>query len=193
MAELMLGGQAIIAPAGLHADTVWGWWSQDRLRAAGLTCRPAQGSDRPFFQQLYRCLRAPDMAFIPWPEAQKEALVSMQFDAQERGYQAHYPQACWLVIERSGQAVGRLIIEATPPRLRVVDIALMPEHRSQGLGSDLLGAMLLGCDQQAWICDLQVEQSNPATHLYRRLGFVDLRRVEPYVVMQRLPKAAGRS
>ena len=41
----------------------------------------------------------------------QQQFLAQQFDAQHRHYQRHYPDAEWLVIERGGEAIGRLYIE----------------------------------------------------------------------------------
>src|SRR3712207_8840619 len=44
-------------------------------------------------------------------------------------YQRHYADAEWLVIERGGEAVGRLYIEEWPSQIRIIDRS--EEHTSE--------------------------------------------------------------
>ncbi|MBV8617541.1 MAG: GNAT family N-acetyltransferase [Curvibacter sp.] len=161
------------------------WLNSSSLVSLDLRCRPEQISDQAFLLDGFRQRHGPELAFAQWPAVQLDALLSMQFDAQERGYRSQCPGAIGLLIEWAGQPVGRMIVDVSTSRLRLVDIGILPGHRGQGLGTALLAAMLRGCDLLGLVCDLQVLEGNPALRLYLRLGFSVVRRSEPYLVLQR--------
>jgi ribosomal protein S18 acetylase RimI-like enzyme len=55
--------------------------------------------------------------------------------------------------------------------LRVIDIALLPEHRGRGIGTALMTWVTAIADREARSVTLHVEPWNPARRLYERLGF----------------------
>lgn len=54
-----------------------------------------------------------------------------------------------------------------------LSIALLPQHRGRGLGTRLLTSLLDTARNRYPAISLSVSPDNPATRLYRRLGFVD--------------------
>jgi ribosomal protein S18 acetylase RimI-like enzyme len=55
--------------------------------------------------------------------------------------------------------------------IRLVDIALLPEHRGRGIGGALLRGLLDEGAVSGRRVSMHVERSNPALRLYERLGF----------------------
>jgi ribosomal protein S18 acetylase RimI-like enzyme len=147
----------------------FGW---TRAGAAGLTLRPMTDADLPFLARLYASTRMEELAVVAdWSEAQKATFLQMQFDAQHAHYQQHYAGADFLVIEQAGEAIGRLYLARWAREHRIVDIALLPEQRGQGLGSALLQDLLDEAAAAGKAVTIHVEKFNPALRLYRRLGF----------------------
>jgi len=149
--------------------TPFGW---SRAAQAGLTFRPISDHDLPFLAGLYASTRTEELAVVPWSEAQKGAFLQSQFEAQHAHYQTHYHGADFLVIEQRGEAIGRLYLARWRGEHRIVDIALMPEHRRKGLGEALLRDLLDEAAAAGKAVTIHVEKFNPAMSLYRRLGFV---------------------
>jgi ribosomal protein S18 acetylase RimI-like enzyme len=148
----------------------FGW---PRARAAGLTFRPMTDADLPFLSALYASTRTEELAVVDWSAAQKAAFLQQQFDAQHAHYRQHYGGTTdFLVIERGGAPAGRLYLARWSAEHRIVDIALMPAHRRQGLGGALLLDLLAEAAAVAKPVTIHVEKFNPAMALYRRLGFV---------------------
>ena len=133
--------------------------------------RPVSEADRPFLLALYATTRADELSIVPWTDDQKGAFVAMQFEAQSRWFRQVYADAEALLVLRDGEPIGRLIIRRTASELAVVDIALMPDHRGQGVGTRLLNDVLEAADRVGLPVALHVEPSNPARRLYERLGF----------------------
>lgn len=52
-----------------------------------------------------------------------------------------------------------------------LSIAIIPEYRNQGLGTDLLNRMIAEAGKQYAGLSLSVSSANPAKRLYERLGF----------------------
>ncbi|HEY0567915.1 MAG TPA: GNAT family N-acetyltransferase, partial [Xanthobacteraceae bacterium] len=83
----------------------------------------------------------------------------------------YYPEADWLVTVHRGDNIGRLYIERWPSQNRIIDIALLPEYRGKGLGEALLRDLMDEAAAAGKAVSIHVEKFNPATRLYRRLGF----------------------
>lgn len=138
---------------------------------AGLILRPETEEDLEFLYHLYASTRTDEMALLDWTEEEKHAFLQMQFSAQHGYYREHYRESRFDVIERDGEAIGRLYVARWPDDIRVIDIALMPEHRGQGLGGTLMRALLDEATAGAKSVSIHVEVYNPALRLYERLGF----------------------
>jgi ribosomal protein S18 acetylase RimI-like enzyme len=162
----------------------FGW---ARAAATGLVFRPIVDADLPFLARLYASTRMEELAVTDWSDAQKAAFLQSQFDAQHAHYRKHYSRSDFFVIEQAGEPVGRLYLARWDSEHRIVDIALLPEHRGGGLGTALLRDLLDEAAAAHKAVTIHVEKFNPALTLYRRLGFVvageqgayDLMRWEP--------------
>jgi ribosomal protein S18 acetylase RimI-like enzyme len=95
----------------------------------------------------------------------------MQFAAQRQWYETAYPQSDYQIAMLDGLPVGRMIVQRQPDAVTLVDISLMPEHRSRGIGGRLLRDLLDESGRQGLPVRLQVLKNNPAARLYERLGF----------------------
>jgi ribosomal protein S18 acetylase RimI-like enzyme len=75
------------------------------------------------------------------------------------------------VVLVEGEPAGRLYVDRRDDEIRIVDIALLPEHRGHGIGTSLLGELLSEADAARKRVTIHVERLNPARRLYERLGF----------------------
>ncbi len=156
----------------------------------GLTARPRTPADTELLATLYASTRAAELAPVPWPDDAKRAFLRAQFEAQTRHYDLHYADAEFLVVERDGHPIGRLILFWGERDLRVVDIALAPDCCGRGLGTTLLRAVLA---QATGSVSIHVERFNPALRLYRRLGFAPEEDAGVYLRMRWQPELARAS
>lgn len=166
--------------------------------ADGAVLRPATPQDRPFLARLYASTREEELAAVPFTPEQRAAFLDQQFDAQSRHYATVYDDASFDVVEVGGRAAGRLIVAREPEELRIVDIALLPEHRGGGLGTRLLERVLREADARGVRTTLHVEAHGRAQRLYARLGFRSVgaeggvhRLLERPPLAPRDPRAAG--
>ena len=139
--------------------------------APSFALRPAQEDDLPFLYRVYASTRQEELALVDWDEAQKEWFLHMQFDLQTRSYAQAFPEAECQVILRDGEPIGRLMLNRTPDRILLVDIALLPEHRNAGIGTALVTMVLNEAVSADKPVVLHVEKHNRARFLYERLGF----------------------
>jgi ribosomal protein S18 acetylase RimI-like enzyme len=125
---------------------------------------------------------------VPWDDAQKETFLRMQFDAQDAWWHENYAEASFDVILVDGEPAGRLYVHRGPSEIRIVDIALMPEHRGGGVGTRLLEDLSAEADAAGKSLTIHVERMNPALRLYERLGFSLAEDKGVYLFLERPPR-----
>jgi GNAT superfamily N-acetyltransferase len=146
--------------------------------------RPFHPDDQEFLFKLYASTRLHEIAGFGWPEAQQEMFLRMQFNAQQRWYESMYAQAEHQVVEQDGKPIGRLMVLREKNSALLVDIALLAEHRGQGIGGALIGELIQQCRRQGIPVKLQVLKTNPALRLYERLGFLQTGEDQMYIQMK---------
>jgi ribosomal protein S18 acetylase RimI-like enzyme len=134
--------------------------------------RPSSADDQDFLFQLYTSTRQAEFAALGWAGAQLEPLLRMQFSAQQRWYETAYAQAEEQIVMLGEAPVGRIIVHRAADATTLVDISLLPAHRGGGIGGGLIRDLIAECSQKKVRLRLQVLKTNPAAHLYERLGFV---------------------
>jgi len=126
---------------------------------------------------------------VPWDDAQREAFLRSQFEAQHAWWRENYAEASFDVIVADGEPVGRLYVHRGETEIRIVDIALLPEYRGDGIGTRLLHELLDGADAAGQSVTIHVERMNPALRLYERLGFALAEDKGVYLFLERPPRA----
>ena len=124
---------------------------------------------------------------MPWDDAQKAAFLRQQFDAQDAWWRENYADASFDVIVVDGEPAGRLYVHRGPSDIRIVDIALLPEHRGGGIGTSLLEELSAEADAAGKSLTIHVERMNPALRLYGRLGFSVAEDKGVYLFLERPP------
>lgn len=127
--------------------------------------------DLSFSQLVYASTREEELAATGWPAEMKQAFLSQQHEAQHRHYRQHYEGAQWLIVEQDGVPVGRLYRAEWPQEIRIIDIALLPEGRGQGIGAAIVSAIQEEARALGKAVSIHVEKHNRARSLYQRLGF----------------------
>ncbi|MCA8992083.1 MAG: GNAT family N-acetyltransferase [Planctomycetaceae bacterium] len=133
--------------------------------------RPIQDSDRQFLFTLYASTREEELRPVPWSAEDKVAFLKMQFEAQHSHYMKEFTSAAFDVIELDGQAIGRLYLDRWDDQFRIIDIAILPTHRGQGIGGQIMQSILDEAASAGKPVTIHVEGNNPAQRLYKRLGF----------------------
>ena len=154
----------------------------------GISLCRSRPDDLVFLYQVYASSRAEEMALlVDWDDAQKEEFLRFQFKAQHTHYQEHYPNARYDLIMQNGEAIGRLYIERMENEIRLMDIALLPQYRNQGIGRALMQDVLDEARDTGKFVSLHVEEVNPARRLYERMGFLVKGDVSFYKLMHWIP------
>ncbi len=154
---------------------------------AGVDLRPIGPADREFLYRLYASTRQAEMSLLDWSDAEKEEFLRMQFEAQHRYYVEQFPAARLDVVLREGEPIGRLYVDRRDDEIRLIDIALLPEHRGGGIGGAMMRELLVEAREAGMPVRIHVERFNPAMRLYRRLGFERLEEQGVYDLMEWRP------
>jgi GNAT superfamily N-acetyltransferase len=155
--------------------------------------RPAEESDRPFLLRLYGNTREPELEASGLPREQWDLFVEHQFTAQSRHYES-YEDTSFDVVLVDGEPAGRLIVARWAEEMRVVDVALLPQYRGQGIGGALMQGLLEEADERGVKASIHVERFNPAQRLYARLGFQAVAEAGGvYLLLERPPAAADQA
>jgi len=165
-------------------------------RASGrISLRPIEDGDQEFLFRLYASTRAEELAVVAWTDAQKEAFLRQQFEAQRAYWTEHYAGATFDLVLVDGAPAGRLYVDRWPREVRIVDISLMPVHQGSGVGTRLLRRVFAEADAAGKPVSIHVESYNPAKRLYDRLGFAQVGDHGVYRLMERpvggVPAAAA--
>ena len=157
----------------------------------GVTVRPETRADHEFLRRVYASTREAEMALTPWRRDEIDSFLDMQFEAQHRYYRKQFPDAEFLIIERGGQAIGRLYLHRREDEIRIIDIAMLTSERRNGIGGALLRDVLAEARTAKKAVRIHVERNNPALHLYHRLGFTEIEDQGVYFLMECRPKPNG--
>jgi len=146
--------------------------------------RAATPEDEQFLRAVYACTRAEELARVPWSDEQKRAFTDMQFTAQDAHYRRHYPNTQYSIIEVQGLPAGRLYVDRCEKEIRIIDIAMLPEHRRAGIGTKLLCELQDEARAAGKVLTIHVEKFNPALRLYQRLGFKQIEDKGVYLFLE---------
>ena len=150
--------------------------------------RAVQPEDEEFLLGVYASSRADEMALVDWDEAQKQAFLRSQFEAQTAQYHARFPDAEYSIILYQGSPVGRFWIGRTPEQIRLLDIEVLPEFRNQGIGAVLLKSLLAESEATGTpLRHMVFKMNTDALRFYARFGFAPIEDVGAYIHMERLP------
>lgn len=139
---------------------------QNKLKLRGIS-----DNDIPFLKNLYYSTRKSEMDLVDWTEQQKSDFLKMQFSAQHKHYTQYYPDASFEIIELEDVPIGRLYVDRRIGEIRIIDIALLPSHCGQGVGSQFLVKIMNEAETKNIPVRIHVENFNPALRLYERLGY----------------------
>jgi GNAT superfamily N-acetyltransferase len=148
-----------------------------KSRAARSTLAPHEPSTRP------------ELTGLGWPEKQQDAFTRMQSGAQARHYREACPDAIYSVICVDGEPAGRLITSHGDDQILIIDIALLPEFRRTGIGSDLVRRLLDQADAGRLPVRCHVLHDSTARRFWEHAGFAAQGSDGVYVAMERAPQA----
>jgi GNAT superfamily N-acetyltransferase len=136
-----------------------------------VTLRPVCPEDEIFLQEVYGCTREQEMALVPWDETQKDAFIKMQFAAQQRDYSSRFPEARHSIIVVDDVSVGRLYVAEIEDAIKILDITVLPSHRSRGVGSFLIKELCAAATAARKPLRIYVDGFSPSLRFFERAGF----------------------
>ena len=153
-----------------------------------LHVRPYTTEDKDFVYGLFCSVRAGELEYSNLDEAQKKQFLDHQFKAMHHTYGTRFPQGEHLIVVRRNKDVGRIYINENDDEIRLLDIIIAPEQRNKGIGADLLKMMMQRSNQINKVIRFYVWHSNfDAQRFYSRLGFVQVRDDNSYLLFERVP------
>ncbi|WP_085579649.1 GNAT family N-acetyltransferase [Thalassospira mesophila] len=103
----------------------------------GISARPARASDKDFLAKLFRDNRDDLKAVDANPDF-IDMTIDMQLDAQVNGYGSTFPNAIYLILEKSGSRIGRVTLDIGPVELRLIDLNFIKKAQNKGYGSGII-------------------------------------------------------
>lgn len=140
-----------------------------------LRLRPETEADAAFRFALFCASRPPEEDFSPLGPELAQPLLRQQFRAQIQSYRAKFPWARFDVIEFDGAPVGYVIHDLSDTQARIVDLAIIPERRSAGIGEAVIKPLIAEARRRALPLRASVLNGNQGSLRFcRRLGFAPI-------------------
>ena len=152
--------------------------------------RPIEDADLPFLRSgLREHARRGGAARPDGPRTGRPTSCACSSRPSTRTTRPTTPTRASTSSSRATRPLGRLYVHRGETDIRIVDIALLPEHRGRGIGSHLLRAILDEAAKRGRTVSIHVERFNPALRLYERLGFAHVADTGVYYLMEWRPPA----
>lgn len=133
--------------------------------------KPAGDEDEAFLYDVFCTTWADEAAALPNPKLATH-MLRIQHTAQERRFRTGYPDHERLLILHDGERAGRLYLSISDTMVNALDMTLLPEFRSKGIGSKVVGDLLQVATDTGRSVTLRVPRRNTrASALYNALGF----------------------
>lgn len=138
----------------------------------GLGLRPIRPSDQDFLLRLFIESRP----WLSWADTDRDvlqALYEQQFRAMRAGLESVYPEHMDFIVERTGQAVGRLVVDLGYADWRISELAIVAAARGKGIGTDLVRSLQAAAESVRLPITLSTPMvgATDGRSLYERLGF----------------------
>ena len=110
---------------------------------------------------------------VPQIAALERLCFSDPWNEAAVGGELENPLSLWLVAERNGAVLGYVGSQMVPPEADMMNIAVAPEARRQGIAEALIGELICRLSVNGVTSlSLEVRASNAAARsLYEKLGF----------------------
>jgi len=133
--------------------------------------RPCEDNDDGFVYDVFCTTWENEVAALPNPNLARHVL-RIQHIAQERRFASRYPGHHRFVVMVDGEDAGRVYVHEGHSALHIIDLTLLPEFRSDGVGTRLARDLLAYATERGMSVTLRVPRRNQrAGALYSSLGF----------------------
>lgn len=146
--------------------------------------RPVRSDDDALLLEIYASTRADELKHTPLDDSQREVFLRLQLAAQQKHYETHYPEADHQLILMGDRSIGRVYVARLTDEVRILDIALLPEHRNAGIGSSMIKAIQSEASKAGVPVRIYVETFNPSLRLFERLGFSRAQDIGTHFLME---------
>ncbi len=133
--------------------------------------RPVVEEDSAFLLEVYAGSREVELTFLPWDEAQKRLFVENQLKTQTAYYENEFPTATHHVILFDENPVGRIYIFRNDREILIMDMAVLPVYRKQGIGTALTKSLQREALESKIPIKIYIEAFNHSQNLFKNLGF----------------------
>jgi len=155
---------------------------------SSISFKAISDDDMAFLSNLYTSTRWEEVLQAPWNDQQRKEFLHQQFKAQHQHYNTHYPKAEKLIIYKHQNNIGRIYIDRDETSICLIDVALLPEYKYQGIGTQLLKEVLHEAQSAKLKVMIHVENFNPAYIWYKKHGFVQVEDKGVYQYMEWYPE-----
>ena len=153
----------------------------------GVELRPATSADEPFLRNLMTRTIADELGAWAWPEAIRADLLQNQYRARDTAMRATWRDLDDRVIQLQNQPAGRIAVARTADEVWIVDLLVLPERRSSGVGTAALKTVLDEAKRVGKPVRLHVNTAHRSSRFYERLGFVKAGGSEVHHLMEWTP------
>jgi GNAT superfamily N-acetyltransferase len=160
----------------------------DAHSANSISFRPVTPGDEELLLNIYKSSRGDDLRGLGWDEDRISEFLGMQYEAQQHFHQSEYKQAHDEIVLLAGKPAGRLIVERREYEIRCIDVALLPEHRNNGIGAFLIRKLQEEARRESKPLRLQVIRFSRAVNLFERAGFVRTSETGTHFQMEWTPR-----
>lgn len=105
------------------------------IAADDVLYRPTIATDGPALFRLFQQVHTAEIATLAAAPATRAALASMQYVQQRVRTSTEFPDAVDVVIEARGTLCGRMLTVMRDDGIRLIQLAVLVEHRHQGIGT----------------------------------------------------------
>lgn len=137
----------------------------------GIELRFATSADETFLIDLFISSRP----WLSWVEGEKDfvrCLYEQQYAVTRTGQEAVYPEHLDFIIETTGTAVGRLIVDLGYGDWRVAELQIAAPARGRGIGSNVMRGLQAAAGASGLPLTLSTPMMGSNAHgIYTRLGF----------------------
>ncbi|WP_186301540.1 GNAT family N-acetyltransferase [Denitromonas halophila] len=152
-----------------------------------LALRAIDAADDAFVFEVFSATRAAPFRQAGLPESVIGPLLEQQYRAQQSQYRAQFPGADFDLVMVDGVAVGYVYALRGLSHFALIDVALLPAHCGQGIGSRVVGALIAEADAAGLCLSAHVAKGGRAWRLWQRLGFEVVGDDGVYLAIERRP------
>src|SRR5262245_6294409 len=108
-----------------------------------ISMRPAVlPDDEQFLKKLYASTREEEFATLGAPPEMIAQLTEMQYRGQKMQYDVEFPDARHEIVLLDGEEAGRLMTCRNETEVFGIDLAILTQYRSQGIGTVIVGGLI---------------------------------------------------